>query len=207
MSRLAQVGGARIGRKLRPESVDDLLPGQPMPRRQGEQLHELGRAPLPPCASGDATSIDRDLERTEDADLDARHTDSILPTTPADKDAMAPRARCARCAERPASCSESVPWRSRNLLDGRRVARVSRITAARPRDRTPKADHAPLDQRRPGRPPAGRQAISYLLISGPRRKGPAAAGPPSPAWTRVAGTSPPSAPRSPAPCRESCRRR
>ena len=87
VSSLAEVGGARVGRKVRPESVDDLLPVQPMPRRQGEQRHELGRAPLLPCLSGDATSIDRDLEPTEDADLDARHTQRILPTTPADKDA------------------------------------------------------------------------------------------------------------------------
>jgi hypothetical protein len=42
---------------------------------------------LLPCLSGDATSIDRDIEPTEDADLDAKHTPRILPTTPADKDA------------------------------------------------------------------------------------------------------------------------
>jgi hypothetical protein len=71
MSSLAEVGGACVGRKVRPESVDDLLALQPVPRRQREQLHELGRAPLLPCLSGDATSIDRDLEPTEDADFDA----------------------------------------------------------------------------------------------------------------------------------------
>jgi hypothetical protein len=74
MSSLAEVGGARVGRKVRPESVDGLLPRQPMPRRQDEQLYELGRAPLLPCLSGNATSIDPDLEPTEDADLDATHT-------------------------------------------------------------------------------------------------------------------------------------
>jgi len=87
MSSLAEVGGARVRRKARPESVDDLLPLQPMPRRQGEQLHKLGRTPLLPCLSGDATSVYRDLEPTEEADLDARHVPRILPTTPADKDA------------------------------------------------------------------------------------------------------------------------
>ena len=91
MSSLAEVGGARVGRKVRPESVDDLLPLQPMPRRQREQLHELARAPSLPCLSGNATSIDRDLEPTEDADLDAKHTQRILPTTPADKDASTTR--------------------------------------------------------------------------------------------------------------------
>jgi hypothetical protein len=60
---------------------------QPMPRRQGEQLHELRRAPLLPSLSRDAASIDRDLEPTEDADLDARHTQRMLPTMPAGKDA------------------------------------------------------------------------------------------------------------------------
>jgi hypothetical protein len=85
MSRLAKVGGARVGRKVRPESVDDLLPLQPLPRRQGEQLHELGGAPLLPCPSGNATPIDRHLEPTEDADLEPRHPQRILPTTSADK--------------------------------------------------------------------------------------------------------------------------
>src|SRR3712207_5931339 len=94
MSSLAEVGGARVGRKVRPESVDDPLPLQPMPRRQGEQLHELGRAPLLPCVSGNAASIDRDLEPTEDADLDAKHTRRILSTTPADKDASTTPTPC-----------------------------------------------------------------------------------------------------------------
>ena len=79
MSSRAEVGGSCVGRKVRPESIEDLLPLQPMPRRQGEQLHELGRAPLLPCLSGDPTSIDRDLEPTEDADLDAKHTQRITP--------------------------------------------------------------------------------------------------------------------------------
>src|SRR4051812_21345541 len=70
-----------------------------MPRRQGEQLHELRRAPLLPCLSGDATSIDRDLEPTEHADLDARHTQRILPTQLADKDASTTPTHAARAPD------------------------------------------------------------------------------------------------------------
>ena len=87
MGRLAEVRGARVGRKVRPESVGDLLALQPMPRRQGEQLHELGRPSLLPCPPRDAASVDRHLEPTEDADLDASHTPRMLPAMPASKDA------------------------------------------------------------------------------------------------------------------------
>jgi hypothetical protein len=127
MSSLAEVGGARVGRKVRPESVDDLLPLQPMPRRQGEQLHELGRAPLVPCPSRDAASIDRHLEPTEDAYLDASHTPRMLPAMPAGKDASTRRASCWKTlargvasqgpsAARPAANLNEAPGGRRCLL-------------------------------------------------------------------------------------------
>jgi hypothetical protein len=87
MSCLAEVGGARVGRKVRPQSIDDLLPLQPMPGCQGEQHHQLERAPMLPCPSGNAMSVDRHLEPTKDANLDAKHAHTILLTTPADKHA------------------------------------------------------------------------------------------------------------------------
>ncbi len=70
---LVQVVGSGRRAELRPELVDQLLPVEPMPRREREQLHEFPAFLQPPGALGHRLGLDRGREAAEEPDRDVRH--------------------------------------------------------------------------------------------------------------------------------------
>ena len=70
---LVQVVGPGRGAELRPERVDQLLPVQPVPRCERQQLHELAALLQPPGALRHRLGLDRGREAAEEPDPDVRH--------------------------------------------------------------------------------------------------------------------------------------
>ncbi len=64
---LVEVVGRRLPPEVRPEEVRGPLPMHAMPRREGEQLHQVRRLAQPPTALLDGTGTHRDPEPAEQA--------------------------------------------------------------------------------------------------------------------------------------------
>ncbi len=71
MSSLAEIGGARLGAKVRPQGLDNLLPRKAMAIGQGEKLHQLRGPPSRPRGVHHLPAPDADSEGTEQLDTHA----------------------------------------------------------------------------------------------------------------------------------------
>jgi hypothetical protein len=72
--------GFGLGRELRPQRVDRLLPVQAVAGREGEQLDEVAGAALPPGGVRDTALAHADREATQQQHLHTIHRRSILRT-------------------------------------------------------------------------------------------------------------------------------
>ena len=68
---LAQVRRTSIGTELRPQRVDDAITRQTLPRRQAQQLHQLGGAQAGPALGREIGAVDRHREAAQQPDLEA----------------------------------------------------------------------------------------------------------------------------------------
>ena len=73
MHRLVQVVRGRGGTEVSPEDVHRLFSVEPVPRRKGEQLHELARFLQPPGRGRNGNAVHLGREATQKADAYLTH--------------------------------------------------------------------------------------------------------------------------------------